>query len=208
MKDTGKYILGVGAVAAGLAAYYLMRGAPDTGIVTGYVIDENSDGLSEVEVTCIGCGTVYSGADGGYALDAPSGSVEVWYRLDGYRDEVRTVNVVVGEEVEQDVTMIAVATGCLTGTVKDDLTGDPIVGATVCVDSTWCGDTDGNGNYLIEDIKVGDSLTVIATADGYQDGQATATIYEGVAPDCAVADFYLEPLVGPEPDADVALTWD
>lgn len=198
-------MLGVGAVAAALAAYYLMRGAPDTGIVTGYVIDESTEGLSGVEVTCIGCGTVYSGADGGYALEAPSGSIEVWYRLAGYRDEVRTVMVVAGEEVEQDVTMIAVVSGCLMGTVRDDLTGDPIVGAIVTADGIWSSDTDGNGDYFIEDIEVGDSRAIIVTANGYQDGQATATIVAGES--CAVADFYLEPSVA-EPDVGVSLTWD
>jgi exosome complex RNA-binding protein Csl4 len=78
--------------------------------------------------------------------------------------------------------------GVITGKVTDAKEGLAIVGATVVVeDTSLSATTDGNGDYNIYDVAVGDH-TVTASATGYIEESKTAYVSEG---EPTVVDFTL-----------------
>jgi outer membrane receptor for ferrienterochelin and colicin len=64
--------------------------------------------------------------------------------------------------------LLAGTTGKISGTVKDEATGEPVIGASILVEGTHLGAAaDVNGYYVILNVSPG-KYTVIASAVGYQ----------------------------------------
>jgi hypothetical protein len=85
-------------------------------------------------------------------------------------------------------------TGWIDGTVIDNATALPIVGATVTATPGDYSDiADGDGNYTIADLSHG-NYTVTVSADGYESDSKSATI---VAGQTTTVDFELTPTPSP-----------
>ena len=102
-----------------------------------------------------------------------------YYPLTGVMDEAKIwARALSAEEISYDYA-ITEPTGSISGTVKDEVSGDPIEGVKV-TDGTRSVDTDADGNYIIEDVPV-DTVTVTASKFGYLTVSTdTVVVEEGV----------------------------
>ncbi len=66
-------------------------------------------------------------------------------------------------------TAVEFITGVIRGTVRDAASGNPIPGAQVITSRGFFAETDENGDYLIDDILIGEGYIVSASAQGYND---------------------------------------
>ncbi len=83
--------------------------------------------------------------------------------------------------------MVSFQVGALEGTVTDEETGNPIVGAMIMMESGSFDTTDATGYYFISDILV-NQYGLTCTKLGYNDASATVTIMED---DTITQDFSL-----------------
>jgi len=83
-----------------------------------------------------------------------------------------TANQVAYVEFMLDTTA---ATGTVTGTISNSISGDPIPGATITTSTGWFATTDGSGHYTIQYIPIG-TYEVFASATGYLSQTKTVTV--------------------------------
>ncbi|MDQ1027586.1 EmrB/QacA subfamily drug resistance transporter [Streptomyces umbrinus] len=163
----------VATVAAGSGA------APGNGsggvAVRGYVRGAESAPVPRAAVTLISLagrqlGRSVAQADGAYAVDAPgTGSYVLIASADGFQPQASTI-VVNGEPLAYDILLSG--TSGLSGTVKSDEGGKPVVGAMVIVtdvrgDVLATGTTGEQGEFAFAELVPG-AVTVAVNAAGHR----------------------------------------
>ncbi len=149
-------------------------------------------------VVRLGHSDVDTGGTDGKAVMWPSYNRVVWTLL---QDDIDGVLALYGEPVPPPPT----TTGSISGTVTASDGGAAIEGASVETDTGQSAGTDVNGNYTISGVPTG-SRTVTASASGYDDLSASATVTDGVT--TANVNFALATTVGPLPVATVTVDID
>ena len=136
-------------------------------------------------------GVTVTDAAGRYSIAGlPAGSHQLTFAATGYVSEDRTVTVTAGNTTALDVSLAPTAT-YVTGEVRDSVSSNVIVGATVSAGMGQTTTTDSQGRYRI-DLLPG-SYQVTASAAGYQSSTGTAVINGG---SYASLDFSLVPNSG------------
>jgi len=144
---------------------------------------------ARVEILQTGAFTTTDGS-GHYSLEDGAGSVDVEVSAFGYETKVVPVTLVAENTVTLNVTLDALPSGSLSGTVTDAGTALPLPGASIEIVATPLATTsDGLGDYAFGSIPAG-SYTVRAVAFGYNVAQASVQIESGVADQL---DFPLHP---------------
>ncbi|MEP7273472.1 MAG: carboxypeptidase regulatory-like domain-containing protein, partial [Acidobacteriota bacterium] len=154
---------------------------PKVGIVTGIVFDNTSQPVPSATILVAGTAiATTTDVDGRYTLiDVQEGTQTLNVTAPGPRSAQVTVNVVGNETVYKDI-YLQTPTGTVRGTVKNAVNNQPIVGASILVGIPfgavyYSAFTDGNGNYALTDIPVG-NLTIYVGGDGFDAQQATVVI--------------------------------
>lgn len=160
---------------------------PSTGAISGQVTDSaSSDPIPGASVVLRrGLDVVSSGvsdSSGNYSLvDLAPGNYTLTTSHPDYQTKVIGVNVVSNTTVTGDIELDP-DFGSIAGQITDDMTTDPIVGATVRVydgaSVIASAVTDDNGVYIITKIGEG-NYTVQASAVGYQTKQVGALVEDG-----------------------------
>ena len=158
-----------------------------TGIVFGYVNDEDENYLEGVAVTIAGNGysdSVNTDEDGYYEFDdVPAGDYTVTYTKTGYETQTQEVTVEEGDEAQlASVTMVAVQKGSISGYVTD-IRGNPIESVrlklsgirTKIKKST---STDSDGFFEFTDLDAG-TYRIVAKKKFYKAAQKTVVVEEG-----------------------------
>jgi len=158
-----------------------------TGIVFGYVNDEDENYLEGVTVTIAGNGysdSVNTDEDGYYEFDdVPAGDYTVTYTKTGYETQTQEVTVEEGDEAQlASVTMVAVQKGSISGYVTD-IKGDSIESVrlklsgirTKIKKST---STDSDGFFEFTDLDAG-TYRIVAKKKFYKAAQKTVVVEEG-----------------------------
>ncbi|MCW3489275.1 carboxypeptidase regulatory-like domain-containing protein [Dethiobacter alkaliphilus] len=176
-----------------------------TGDISGTVVDDDTgDPVVGADITVFGDGavvvaTAVTAAGGSYLVeDLRPGS----YTVRAAAEPLGFGTATVGVQVEPTLVSIAnlrldPLSGSVGGTVADELTGDPLEGATVNVlDGNFTQiatvQTDINGMYLVEGLAPGSYILVI-TATGYGEKNAGVIIVFGIV---KTVDAALDPLPG------------
>ncbi|MDW7650497.1 MAG: carboxypeptidase regulatory-like domain-containing protein [Bacillota bacterium] len=193
-------IVGPGAaVTANLTLTFL------TGDISGTVVaDDTGDPVVGADITVFGDGavvvaTAVTGAGGSYLVEylRPGG-----YTVRAAAEPLGFGTATVGVQVAPTLVSIAdlrldPLPGSVDGIVTDELTGDPLEGATVsALDGNFIQIatvlTDVNGMYLVDGLAPG-SYVLVITATGYGEGNAGVIIVSGVV---KTVDAALDPLPG------------
>ena len=164
------------------------------GNIDGYVNNENNSPVDGAKVTVNGS-LLFSYADnaGYYFLAMPA---DTTYSLTasyfGLIPQTVDVAVIPNDTVSQDFTLDFAETGILSGHVTD-LDMNPIEGAVLDVVGTPLDpeNTDGQGQYIFDNIPAGPEYLIRATASGFGTATATVIINEETP---TVLDFTLQTL--------------
>ena len=154
------------------------------GTVTGTVTDASSgNAIENVTVTIVEKSAKAvisdeSDAQGVYTLpNVAPGTQVITAKKSGYANYTGNVEVTAEATVTQDITMDAVETASISGTVTNGVDDAPVVGARV-----WIEDiqdySDNSGNYTLNGVPTGNQV-LRATMNTYTDYQLTLTIEEG-----------------------------
>jgi len=183
-KGNGEYLM---KPVIGLSSETYSTGeVPEgTGTVSGNVsyytsTDLALTGIEGAEVELTGgvyafANTTVTSADGSFILaGVPTGIYMLNVSAEGYGDYAEEIEVVAGSDTMVDVVFLTEDPGGISGTVIGSDTSLPIAGATVTATlsggSTYVFvssvDTDGSGNFLIEQLPVG-SYDLTISAAGY-----------------------------------------
>ena len=183
-KGNGEYLM---KPVIGLSSETYSTGeVPEgTGTVSGNVsyytsTDLALTGIEGAEVELTGgvyafANTTVTSADGSFILaGVPTGIYMLNVSAEGYGDYAEEIEVVAGSDTMVDVVFLTEDPGGISGTVIGSDTSLPIAGATVTATllggSTYVFvssvDTDGSGNFLIEQLPVG-SYNLTISAAGY-----------------------------------------
>jgi len=183
-KGNGEYLM---KPVIGLSSETYSTGeVPEgTGTVSGNVsyytsTDLALTGIEGAEIELTGgvyafANTTVTSADGSFILaDVPTGIYMLNVSAEGYGDYAEEIEVVAGSDTMVDVVFLTEDPGGISGTVIGSDTSLPIAGATVTATlsggSTYVFvssvDTDGSGNFLIEQLPVG-SYNLTISAAGY-----------------------------------------
>jgi hypothetical protein len=166
---------------------------PTTGTISGTVTDANtSTQIAGASVsTSPATTTVTTNAVGNYTISNVSpASYTVTASASGYLTNSTGVTVTAGQTATANLALQPEATtGTISGTVTDEGTGLPIVGASVSTQpATTTVNTDGLGSYTISDVSPG-SYTVTASASNYMDDSTSVAVTAGQT---ATADLMLQ----------------
>jgi outer membrane protein assembly factor BamB/subtilisin family serine protease len=149
--------------------------------VRGTVLSSRGGTLpSEVEV--VETGRTYQGraGDGSFLVPLRPGSWTLRVSTFGHEPATAPVTVAAGEVVELPLTLTAVPTGAISGTVTGP-DGSPVAGASVTLPGTPLGATTGaDGGYTVELVPGGD-WTVRVTAAGFRAAEVPTTVVTGQA---------------------------
>ncbi|WP_426574008.1 carboxypeptidase regulatory-like domain-containing protein [Aquihabitans sp. McL0605] len=147
--------------------------------------------IAGASVTYTG-GVATTDASGHYSIpDLPVGPLTLNVTALGHTGQVRDVNIASGTSATADFALVKAPT-FITGGLSDRVTGDPIVGAPVSVDSGESAVTDSIGRYRID---VGPGMyDVTASAPGYVTATSHAIVNEG---GYTLLDFPMEPVAPP-----------
>ena len=158
-----------------------------TGIVFGYVNDEDENYLEGVAVTIAGNGysdSVNTDEDGYYEFDdVPAGDYTVTYTKTGYETQTQEVTVEAGEDVQlESVTMLAVQKGSIYGYVTD-IRGNPIESVKLKLSgirtkTKKSTSTDSDGFFEFTDLEAG-TYRIVAKKRFYKTAQKTVVVEEG-----------------------------
>jgi len=183
-KGNGEYLM---KPVIGLSSETYSTGeVPEgTGTVSGNVsyytsTDLALTGIEGAEIELTGgvyafANTTVTSADGSFILaGVPTGIYMLNVSAEGYGDYAEEIEVVAGSDTMVDVVFLTEDPGGISGTVIGSDTSLPIAGATVTATlsggSTYVFvssvDTDGSGNFLIEQLPVG-SYDLTISAAGY-----------------------------------------
>ncbi len=179
---------------------------PLAGAVAGTVTDGSSEPIAGATVVLEDSGhSATTDANGTYLVDdVVPGDYTVTASADGYETASQSINVVEDETATADFALapLPAEAGSLSGTVTDDDSGAGIEGATIDLASTvadgpsYPATTDGNGDYLIEEVEPGEYLATVSAPD-YEDSSAQAvTIEPG---ELQTLDVALTPVPGEDP---------
>lgn len=173
--------LAVVAIVANATTVQDFALVPKVGSLQGIVFDKNAQPVSGALLTVTDTGEVTtSGPDGFYSFTNVSAlSHPLSVSRVGYITQSFSVTVVTNETVYKDI-YLDTPTGSIQGNVKDSVTGQPVVGASILIGIPfgavyYSAFTDSAGNYTISDVKAG-SVTIYSGADGYSPAQATLTV--------------------------------
>ena len=158
-----------------------------TGIVFGYVYDEDGNPLRSVTVEIEGgdySDSVKTDADGYYEFDeVPPGDYTVTYTKTGYETQTQETTVEEGDDVElESVTMPTVQKGTIYGYVTD-IRGNPLESvrlklAGVGTKVKKMASTDSDGFFEFTDLEAG-KYRIVATKRFYKAAQQTVDLEEG-----------------------------
>ena len=156
---------------------YALDAPPSGGQVEGVL--SGPAGPLEGTVTVVETGrVVHVAGDGEYVIGLPPGTWTLRGSAAHHIDEEVTVEVAVGERVTRDLTLTALDTGTVTGTVTD-AEGAGMPGAEVSIAGTeFATTTDAGGAYTLEGIPVGDHRLVVK-ADGWETARRNVTVTAG-----------------------------
>lgn len=134
------------------------------GLITNSVSGEHITGVT-VKIDNL---ETESDLEGQFELqDVPSGSKTLTASNTGFQDYTGTVEVIENQVTFKDVKMTPLATGgYVSGTVYDEITGEPIEGAVISINSAQT-KSDADGNYLLTGIPAG-LQTISANKDGFE----------------------------------------
>lgn len=153
-----------------------------SGSVTGTVCEEGTSTPIQGALVSMGQINMQTAAAGTFALEGvPAGSgLTITAEKVGYSNYQGTVNVSEGSTTTVNIYLgkIPSATGSARGKVTDLLTGRPIAGVLVTV-QTLSSFTDETGSYLLNGISPGTGLAVSASRSGYQNYSSTLDISAG-----------------------------
>lgn len=179
--------------------------APTTGTVYGTIKDASTGlPLSDVTITVAGSTTwtAITASDGSYQItNIIIGTVTISAGKTGYYTATGTGVITAGVTLifspSLSTTPPTVTTGDLKGMVQDNLTGQPINGATVTAAgvNTYTAAIGGMGEFFLSAMEPG-SYTVTITAAGYISQDYTVSIIEGVTTDIGTVKLSLQPTTG------------
>jgi hypothetical protein len=159
----------------------------DTGTVMGRVTNANNgNGIVGATVT-VGPYPVTTGFDGGYQIEVPTGTYDIYASAEGYNQASRlgyVVRVGTVNYVDFALTPIPVAPGSLTGRITEVSNGNIIgvYGATVVLNETAPGGagpsrtTNNLGYYLFQSLEPG-VYDVTAKKEGYSSKTEQAEVF-------------------------------
>ena len=158
-----------------------------TGIVFGYVYDEDENPLRSVTVNIDGDGYSDSGTtdeDGYYEFtDVPAGDYTITYTKKGYQTQTMDVTVEEGDAVQaESVVMPAVLKGTIYGYVTD-IRGNPLESvklklAGIGMKAKKTASTDSDGFFEFTDLEAG-RYRIVAKKRFYKAAQQTVELEEG-----------------------------
>jgi hypothetical protein len=158
-----------------------LQPATATGTISGTVTDEGT-GMPIVGAsvsTQPGTAIVTTDAQGSYTIsDVSTGLYTVTASASGYLTDSTSITVTAGQTAIANLALQP-ATGTISGTVTDEGTGMPIVGASVSTQpGTAIVTTDAQGSYTISDVLPG-FYTVTASASGYTEDSVNVSVTAG-----------------------------
>ena len=147
--------------------------------VKGTVYDKDTGKtLSGVSVSCEGCDTVTTDANGKYTLEkVPVGKQEIRFVKKAYKTVSKTATVNEGKETSLDAQMEK-KSGTVKGKVYDNYTYTPIEGVSVSCEGCDTVTTNAKGEYTLEKVPVGEQ-EIRFVKKGYATVNKTATVNEG-----------------------------
>ena len=164
---------------------------PNQGSIGGTVTDASTTlAIPGASVTCTGTPACTAAAtttagDGTYTLSPlTEGTYQVTVSKSGYATSTQPFSVGPGQAVTGASFALTPASGSISGTVTDFVTGNPLVGATVaCTGSPTCSSTNSGsgGTYTLSNLVAG-NYTVQVTFTGYAPESQTDTVTTGAAP--------------------------
>ncbi len=158
------------------------------GVVSDSITDDPVVG-AEIVATDADGETWYAETDdnGWYTVlvDSSAGPWDLEYSADGY-STVSVEGVEIDEGFDTTVDVALLPAGTISGTILDYSDEDPVIGATITVESAggdvWTTTSDDTGYYeFVREFDLDDTYEVIVTAEGYaEDSAADETFAEGV----------------------------
>ncbi len=149
------------------------------GTVTGKVYDKKTkEAVSGVTVSCKGCNSVTTNAEGAYTLKkVPAGNDEIKFAKAGYEDEILPTTVEIGAVATLNASLVK-GVGTVAGTVYDKETQEPLEGVSVSCEDCVTVTTDANGKYTLEKVPAGEQKLRFVKK-GYAVVNRTVTVNEG-----------------------------
>ena len=184
-EDYGVGLLGSSA-DAGNGDLEPAFGPTTTGSISGTVRDSITGAVVGGATVAYSGGSTTTAGDGTYTLsNVTAGSYTVTASDTGYAsDPVTNVSVAVGVTTTQNFTLMP-NQGTISGTVKDSVSGNGIVGASVdCTGTMPCTGTmtsDSTGDYILSGLTEG-SYEVTASKSGYSSQTFTVNVGPGGTP--------------------------
>ena len=180
-----------------------------TGSIIGTVIASGGGAIAGATVTVVDTGQfATAAADGSYIIMGVSAGLhDVTADADTYISETNFDVDVPGDgtAVTADFTLSPEPTGDISGTVTDSLTGFPIGGATVTVDTGESDTTDAStGAYTITSVSTG-LHDVTASATGFVSDTLPVVVEEGLT---VAQDFALDPAIAASEAIVECITYD
>ncbi|MFE1245502.1 S8 family serine peptidase [Fictibacillus sp. NPDC058756] len=149
---------------------------------------------AEVSVLETGRSVYTNPQDGSYGLTHAAGTYTVQAEAYGFRSATQTVNVEADGTATANFTLEEIPRGTVSGTVTNEVTGEPVAGATVMLmeDAAIAPvETNADGSYEIEAYEGEYTLKVVAPS--YYSEEASVTITGG---ESAEQNFELKPFIG------------
>ncbi|WP_406686795.1 S8 family serine peptidase [Rossellomorea vietnamensis] len=149
---------------------------------------------AEVSVLETGRSVYTNPADGSYEMTHAAGEFTLQASTYGYRSETQSVTIEADQTSTANFTLEEIPQGNITGTVTNEVTGEPIEGATVFVleDAVVQPvETNANGEYELEAYEGDYTLKVVAPY--YYSKEMSVTVEGG---EVTTADVSLEPFIG------------
>ena len=163
--------------------------------IMGRVSDSSTPslGIAEANVT-MGAYFVLTDSTGQYEmLNIPDGTYTVAATAPGYTNESQSVDVSAGVSTVADFGLSQVTFGMISGTVTDSSTNQGLYQATVRISRGLfekLGETDQNGQYIIENVPAWPYWTIDAYKTGYVAQSAATAVQSG---ETTILDFALTP---------------
>lgn len=171
---------------------YILGFTPGYATLKGTVTDSaTGDSLANVSVTIPAASEVTTtDAAGFYRLIVDGGNYPVIYSTYGFTPDTIPTVLPDSSLVQQNVALVRLPSGSVTGTVRDLGTGLPISGADLTVESSpLAAGTNGAGSYSFPSVPAG-LQTVMAAKFGYAPVEAVVNVQ---ASQGSVQDFNLRP---------------
>ncbi|MGG4168606.1 S8 family serine peptidase [Rossellomorea vietnamensis] len=149
---------------------------------------------AEVSVLETGRSVYTNPANGSYEMTHAAGEFTLQASTYGYRSETQSVTIEADQTSTANFTLEEIPQGNITGTVTNEVTGEPVEGATVFVLEDAVVEpveTNANGEYELEAYEGDYTLKVVAPY--YYSKELSVTVEGG---EVTTADVSLEPFIG------------